>query len=341
MEPSPLPSHPVFQPPRSLYFSVEPVAGGHEERAVEATPPDTHFQLRAREGAAAGLRRIAIEQIELAHWHATGALLSDDDVHEIRKACKRIRGVLRLVRDETGPAAYRFENACFRDLARRLSPARSGAVAVETLDGLVRSGVVDLRAVVRLRAALERSAIDLRRSVLEDPTVAADTAAILAGARRRFTRWDPPRPFEPTGVGLERVYRRGRRAMKEAYSRPSPERFHEWRKRVKYLRYQTEILAPAWKGVMGRTARALEHLAEGLGEEHDLAELEATAASSPLSFPAAGDQRTVVESISQRRAEIQRDLRPLGERVYAESPPAFVGRMTSYWSAWRREAGAT
>jgi CHAD domain-containing protein len=59
---------------------------------------------------------------------ATDALgnkrVSDTDIHEARKAVKRARAALRLMRDALPQAAYRRENAALRDASRPLSSVR-------------------------------------------------------------------------------------------------------------------------------------------------------------------------------------------------------------------------
>ena len=81
---------------------------------------------------AEGLQRIAGEQIGKAL-----AEIDDDKldrqaaVHQARKRCKKIRGLIRLVR--SGFADYAVENAIFRDAARTLSFMRDTEAALETL----------------------------------------------------------------------------------------------------------------------------------------------------------------------------------------------------------------
>ncbi len=74
------------------------------------------------------MRRIVIEQVD----RCTDLLRHEPDldrcVHEMRKALKRVRAVLRLMRGELGRFRYRQENVVIRDAARRWSPFREAAV---------------------------------------------------------------------------------------------------------------------------------------------------------------------------------------------------------------------
>ena len=57
--------------------------------------------------------------------------------------------------------------------------------------------------------------------------------------------------------------------MGRAVDRPTDEAFHEWRKEVKYLRYQMESLRPIDPPAFSGVIAALDSLGEVLGTEHD------------------------------------------------------------------------
>ena len=100
------------------------------------TRPDAHaFRLRAGESLRTAVRRIACAEIDAVIAALEGPI-RDDTVHEVRKATKRLRALLRLVRDHLGPRRYARENRTFRDSARALSPARDAEVLVATVDRL-------------------------------------------------------------------------------------------------------------------------------------------------------------------------------------------------------------
>ena len=70
------------------------------------------YRLGAEESLAAGLRRSASEQLDLALAGLADARLDRyEAIHEARKCCKRLRGLLRLARswrseaEHGGPAA--------------------------------------------------------------------------------------------------------------------------------------------------------------------------------------------------------------------------------------------
>lgn len=56
--------------------------------------------------------------------------------------------------------------------------------------------------------------------------------------------------FPAIEPGLVRTYRRARKALRTAYATPTPEHFHEWRKRVNYHWYHLRLLCELWPASM-------------------------------------------------------------------------------------------
>ncbi len=314
---------------------------------------NVRFALAPDERLPDGVRRVTLEQLDAA---IDGLARPGDDidraVHQARKAMKRLRAVLRLVRDSIGDDVYRAENALLRDTARLLAPMRDGAVITEAVRDLrdrfgdrLASGVFD-DVIERLTERHRRR----RRRVLEDETILPTVLRNLRSARARYAAWPADgehrlsglvaaRPlahsFETVAGGLFRTYRRGRREMHRALEEPTDLRFHQWRKRVKYLRHQVEVLRPLWPEVLEAQARELDRLGEVLGDEHDLAVMLRLVAALPDLCPDPVDRSLLAALTQHRRAELRTAARILGIRIYAEDPDAFVGRFAAYWRAWQ------
>jgi len=311
------------------------------------------FQLADTEPLSVGLRRITIEQFD----HALEAFQSGDfdvAVHEARKAMKRLRAVLRLVRPVLGDDVYGNENALLRDTARILAPARDGLVVAEAVmtlrsrfDGYLRQSVFeDLEN--RLFDRYERR----RLQVLTNDQALTQVVRTLRSARARYAAWptdedglrvNDHKPikhsFNSVAGGLAATYDRGRREMRVAIDNPTAGNYHQWRKRVKYLRHQTEILEPIWFDVVGGYARSLDRLGELLGEEHDLAELLRVIAEVPGLCPDSIERSLLAALAQQRRAELRSASLSLGTRIYTESTERFVSRFGAYWRAWDSPPG--
>ena len=83
---------------------------------------------------------------------------------------------------------------------------------------------------------------------------------------------------------------------------PTPERFHEWRKRVKYHWYHLRLLRELWPAPMKALAAEAKQLADLLGDDHDLAVLRETLVHERDDL---GDQEEIdaLLALAQRRQD--------------------------------------
>ena len=125
------------------------------------------YRLTRDEELAAGLTRIAAGRAEkaLERLRDSGAGEAADAIHGARKDMKKLRTVLRLLREALGKKRYRRADARFHDAARALSGARDAEVKLETLAGLGER-----------EAGLPAGAVETWRKILErDREAATDT----------------------------------------------------------------------------------------------------------------------------------------------------------------------
>jgi CHAD domain-containing protein len=306
-----------------------------------ATAPEADIRIRCGRDLDAELTRICLEQFDRA---LAGLADPDPDVgiHESRKAKKRLRALLRLVRGETGYTAYRQENVVLRDVGRRLAPARDSLVMAELIDDLA-AEFPDVHPDVFLQpgALLRDQHRETMARIIGDRQLMADLRTTLACARCRFAARPssghlPIRDsFSAVAPGIRRVYRRGRKALRAVQDRPTEGLFHEWRKRVKYLRYQVESLQPIGPEAMDALAIDLERLGELLGREHDHAVLEGLVFHRRELTDGEDRRRILLALAGHRRAELQREAVVLGRGLYAEPPADFVGRIGALWDGAR------
>ncbi len=303
----------------------------------------THYQLEAEESLPDGIKRIVQEQIDRAMWQLTDPPESrDKGVHDARKCFKKIRAVLRLVRDEIGEEIFKQENACYRNAGRRLAAVRESAILIQTFDNICGRFADQLapNAFAGARDELEAIHQATYRKIIEDESVVAEVVDTLQTARLRIADWPVMHDdFSAQSDGLRRVYRRGRNRMADAYAAPSPESFHEWRKRLKYLWYHMRILKHVWFNQLKTLVDELDEMAERLGDAHDLAELRLVILARPEMFRNQGELQVLVALTEYWQHELEAAARPLGERIYVERPRAFVNRIAAYWQTWQAEMG--
>ena len=111
-------------------------------------------------------------------------------------------------------------------------------------------------------------------------------------------------------TGLRATYRRARRALRHARTDRATEDLHEWRKQTKYLWHQLQILTPLATGAIGELADEFHHLADYLGDEHDLAVLRERAGSVERAAPAdrSPSRRAAGQGADAGRAAVLRKI---------------------------------
>lgn len=288
-----------------------------------------------------GIKRIADEQLESSIYRLTRTIKANraEAIHSARKHFKKLRALVRLVRDDVGQEAYKQENVCFRDAGRELSEIRDAEVRVETLDDLIDhyQDTIAPDQFEGIRQVLVDAYETARR--MEGPSKQTLAAIVvnLEAAQARIQAWGLHDDWEALGKGLHRVYKRGYRDFFQACEQPNPENLHELRKRVKYLWYHLRILTPVWPKALKAMKQQVKILSDLLGDDHDLAVLRAFIADDPEAF-ADDDQLGVLLALIQRRQiELQTQAHFLGQRLYAEKPKAFTARMGAYWQVWQAE----
>ena len=294
------------------------------------------FKLKQGESAAKGITRIIGEEIDEAIRRAkVRRALPVENVHEIRKSVKKMRALLRLMRESLGERTYRCESMFLRDVAHQLSDARDAQIMVEVYAKLTRANGADrARFPASVGQALRRNrdamnALVLAKSVL--PQVGEE----LAQARPRIARAaSVPDGWSSLEDGLRRAYRRGHRAFAEAYRHPTLETFHEWRKGVKDLHYDMRLLSPIWPVTLESLGDTTDTLGDLLGDDHDLGVLERFLRANARGFGGLRTLRGPLRAIARRRDELRSRAKPIGEALYQDRPRIFVERIEALWHAW-------
>ncbi|EMI17415.1 CHAD domain containing protein [Rhodopirellula maiorica SM1] len=298
------------------------------------------FRLKQSESVSKSVRRIAREQIEKAIEEIEAPKLTQSKkVHQVRKRCKKLRGLVRLVRySMTDDYPYSNANALFRDIAKPLSEARDSKIYLDTFDALLEQCA---NAKQRARFQSIRDQLSQHRQHLLHDEVDVETQ--LGEARGQFSkafkdvrRWRfNEKEYDAWGPGFGETYSRARTAFRDAQSNPSTEVFHEWRKRVKYHSYHCKLLRFLWPALMKCRQSEGEHLGDWLGVHHDLAVLKRHIADSPTDYGNRKVTNAFVDLIDKRSAQLESSAFRLGEKMFAESTKKFLKRHRRYWKSIR------
>ena len=208
------------------------------------------FALAPGEDPGTEVQRLLWEQT-----HQSLQALQRDDllagVHEARQSCRRARAVLKIARPSLTDDQYRSLKVRFREVTRLLSPIRDATVLHALASGHSISGLV-LPSDDQLERAAEHGCAQLQhllaRIEVESPSV----------TRRAIIK------------GFRQGYRAARRRMVICRTQPSTEHFHIWRKEVKVLFYQLQLLSPLWPPLLDVLTAEADQLQIDLGRQRDL-----------------------------------------------------------------------
>jgi hypothetical protein len=292
------------------------------------------YRFRRKERLGPGLRRILREQADRATASIDGA---EEDpaaaVHELRKTVKRMRAALRVARSRIAPPVFERHNGLYRQAAHLLRGAREADVALETLEVVISrfEGDVDGEPLERARAHLRDRGLGSLLAIAVPDGPLAQAGALLEQARGHVSEL-PTCSLGPRDVaeGLAWSFRRGRQHRDDAFRRREPAEFHAWRRRSKDLWHQLQLVQAAWSPVL--RARASEHhrLADQLGLANDAVDLDSRLAREPDLVPDSRVRERIRSGCRELRDEAWSAARPLGRRLYAESPRAFEALMQVY-----------
>jgi len=245
--------------------------------------------------------------------------LSDEAVHTVRKDIKRARAALRLLREPLGEKIYTRGNTGLRDAGRCLAPLRDAKSLGDAYEEFrdrysshLQGATYDALA-TQLQARLD----DQRRELERAKAMLQRCIRLIAACRDQRKQWRIG-AVQAVAVpaGLQRIFRKGRKAYALAKQDHSPAVLHEWRKQVKYLSNALKVLDGSGPEP-GKLAKQSDKLADRLGEDHDLAEL-LQFLGDPQAGLAASQRSEMASLIEGRRTKLQKKAEALGTRIYGQ-----------------------
>jgi CHAD domain-containing protein len=281
------------------------------------------------DGLAAAARSIiadarrALSDLELSEPEA---------VHELRKALKRWRALLRLLARPLGEPAEQMRIEA-RELMRSFGGARDAQAALDALNDLRKTDLaLSARSIETIRVRLTEM-----RGAAEKMSFTADLRARVARyldfAMLSLERWPIAAiDFDTAADALITTYRRGRQLVPDAWPGSEAEHLHDLRRRVVEHRHQMDLMEPLWPRLGKVWAEEAQRLRNRLGACQDLTVLTGfTAPHRPL----AHWRSRLTPAIAQRRDAHLKTAARIAGRLYAEKPKAFRRRIGALWSAER------
>ncbi len=314
-------------------------------RAQPAKAPAESFDaLRRRESVRNGLVRLGRRHAHAALHRIEHPKKADrtEDIHQVRVQSKRLRALLRLLKPVTDVEAVKRETLRLRDASRLLSGFRDAFVAGETLKRVFEDTAPRrMKDAARLLGvkhrppknkqgldlALEQTAKSLRRT--------AEGFRTLIFSTRGWAALAP---------GLENSYRRARKEYHRCLDHGAGhlgDSFHAWRKRVKDLGYQLEILENVPTGEIHRLRKEVRRLGALLGDDHDYLVFAAQVRERELHYLDLANFRPVRKRLKRRLKTLRGKEFAIARKLFADKPRLWIARLAETWRLWKNpDAGA-
>lgn len=297
------------------------------------------YRLKLKEPLVKGVRRIAAEQLANAAARLQGDSDPESGVHEARKSLKRTRALLRLVRPGLGEARFRHLNVQLRDVARQLSAARDRDVVRRLLLSLSDAKPSVAKAATRLVAVLDNAPPE-DGGAPSSPRDFAGALGAIEAVRAEISDVElEPATFETIVAGLVRSHRGGCRALARAIDKPAEEEpLHDLRKSAQAYWRQMVLIQHAWPEACLARGAAAKRVADLLGQDHDVALLDALLAGPEGHALTAVERRALERYCASRHSELRGDALPKAQLLFAEKSEELGRRMRDLWSAARNAA---
>ncbi|MCG8697238.1 MAG: CHAD domain-containing protein [Bacteroidales bacterium] len=198
-------------------------------------------------------------------------------VHEIRKSMKRCKAYLSLLKPALPPNVYLHSKYAIRSVSKLLAEYRTSTVNLNCFQSLKKDikNQVDDKFIEKIEQILLRKKqcyFALFESVSVNGFVMVQSQLNLIPLNRLEEKCD--------SVSHEQIYNEMdktvnmfiKRMLKKS-DKGDSEQFHEWRKAVKRMMYQTNVLNNVLTDYPYYDYQQLDELADFLGEDHDISEL--------------------------------------------------------------------
>jgi CHAD domain-containing protein len=305
---------------------------------MPAPPAESPDALLRRESVRSGLLRISRRHVTTALQRIDHPKKADrtEDIHQVRVHGKRLRALLRLLKPVTNVEAVKRENARLREVGRSLAGFRDTFVAGQTFQNIFED-------------AAPRQMKDAARLLGVKPHSAkskADLAVALKAAAKSLRRTADEirrlpisaRGWAAIAPGLEKSYRRARADYKKCAQHGAGhlgDCFHAWRKRVKDLGYQLEILANLPDKDVQRLRKDFRRLGALLGDDHDYLVFAERVREREAHYEDLANFRPVRKRLKRRLKELRAKEFGLAKALFADKPGIWITLLYDHWRGWK------
>lgn len=258
-------------------------------------------------------------------------------IRRARKALKRFRAVLDLLKGSIPAEDHESMKIAARDFGRRLSPLRDRDVVLELLDALGEQVTGRRRReAVRMAGAVlsAAKALPATRDHREDEAVIDEVRHGLEGLAKRVASVDFDAVDRDSVIDrFDRAWRHVRHRFHDDVDEDDDlSTLHENRKRVIRLQLGLAAIRGVNPVAIRRDIRALKEVASALGRDRDLSMLEALVGEHADRFPDVDARRCIETEIADRRGRLQQEAIRSGRDASRRPPAKFRKRLEDWWS---------
>jgi CHAD domain-containing protein len=275
---------------------------------------------------------IGVEQIDRVLAGFSDKTGRGTAVHDARKATKRLRALLHLIKPGLTKGTFAAIEAQIKQIAHALAGARDAQAMLDTVRKLEgHKGAARVKPVTAaLRDNLQAKCAEAERGL--DGAASNKLRKQLKDAKAAFANLTlEPDEFEIVAATFAADYQKARRAFKHAYRVAEDEAFHDWRKYVQRHWRQLLLVAPSWPKAMRPHVALARTLSEILGEDHDLYVLAGLVKQNADTLGTRDEVEAYISLCHTRQTELRRAAHDLGVRLLAEKPGSLARRVTAYW----------
>lgn len=205
----------------------------------------------------------SIEDIE------DNSLSIDKKNHQLRKRCKKMRGLLRIICPQLkNKGVYDSQNQYFKEVAKQFSAVRDKKILEKTFKKIVLNYNLDENRYMQILKSIEAMEAQSEKSVQNHfASYRAEYERNKKNIKQYILKKKDSKALDK---GIKKGYKKAKKLKKKAYKTPSDKDFHQWRKWVKYHWYHMRLIKKNEKCVFAQRVKLSGKLADILGDEHDI-----------------------------------------------------------------------
>jgi CHAD domain-containing protein len=276
---------------------------------------------------------ITIQSIHQSLQHYIN--VSDQDpveaVHQIRKKIKLYRAFLKLIKSASSAEYYSPANQLLRDTGRLFSDLRDAHVRNIVIDDIINDPVFKSHK-EHLKKLKQRNQSDLKlmeddlflnKNVFNHFDAVLNKESVISDYINSFTG-----NFESLYTGLVQSYKKGYQTYYSSYLYPSAEMLHEWRKRIKDLQYQFDLLFDSTLDNLLSMKTDMSEISELLGKDQDINNMIVWINQNP-EYSGGYDSKSLISSLKSQRNKFKSCIDHLGKSIFSDDPEHFQKQLFS------------